>query len=124
MKELSKVLAISPNPEPSGHYVILIRQPDGKEIEAAIDVPAAQTIVGILQKALIQWADKTVQNMKFPIFDVHRIDIAHQGAETQLLAATAQMGSVVLRMSRETREMMKHELDRISTLDPPTKAAN
>ena len=88
---------------------------DGRTIDAAIDLAAAQTLVEILQQRLVRWAHESAQNLRLPQIEAIDAGVVHEGPGAQLMVSTSQMGYLVLRMHDDVLRKAQHELDRVVT---------
>ena len=120
----NRVTSVQNKPNEDGDNVIGITLGDGSEFEAAIDLPAAQGLVEILQQRLVRWASESVKNLSLPSFDVLDVAIAHRGPEVALLVSTAQMGQVAFRMPNELVRKMHQELGRAVTYGSGPQSKN
>ena len=115
MNPKHRVTAIDDQPDDDGDNVIQITMSDGRTVDAVIDLAAAQTLVQILQRRLVRWADESVKNFRLPQLEVIDAGVAHEGPGAQLMVSTSQIGSVVLRMSDDILRKAQQEIGRVVT---------
>ena len=111
----NRVTAIIDNPNQDGDNVIEITLGDGSTFPAAIDLSAAQVLVGILQQRLVRWAHESAKTLRFPEYQIVDAAVAHEGPGAQLMVTTSQIGFVVLSMSDEVLLKAQREIGRVVT---------
>jgi hypothetical protein len=121
---MNKVTAIDDEPDSDGNNVIQITMSDGRTIDAAIDLAAAQTLVQILQRRLVRWADESAKSLRLPQIEVIDAGVAHQGPGAQLMVSTSQMGYLVLAMADEVLRKAQSEIGRVVTFRSGPQSKN
>jgi hypothetical protein len=115
MNPKNRVTSILPEPNKDGDSVIGITLGDGSTFDVAIDLGAAQTLVEILQRRLVRWADESAKNLRLPQIEVIDAGVAHEGPGAHLMVTTSQIGSLVLLMSDDVLRKAQQEIGRVVT---------
>ena len=121
---MNKVTAIDDEPDSDGNNVIQITMSDGRTIDAAIDLAAAQTLVEILQRRLVRWADESAKNLRLPGIKVIDAGVAHEGPGAQLMVSTSQMGYLILAMADDVLKKAQSEIGRVVTFRSGPQSKN
>ncbi len=112
--EIGHVTGTRDQAEPDGSHMIEVSHGDCV-IEVRIDPEQVAILLNRLQLTAMAHAQATAQNMTFPELTATRIALAHRGREVAMMVSTAQIGSLVVRLSDPLFETLRSEVDRMKT---------
>ena len=109
MTTLPVVTGVSDELESDGSQVL---QVTGHDAIFEVEIPAAELplFLETMQKSLICRVALGGETVVLPALEVNDINLAHRGTATELLVFTAEIGSLVLRLSDETLSALKHKI--------------
>src|SRR5215468_2449315 len=100
MTTLPVVTGVSDELEPNGSQVLRVISHDAI-FEVEIRAAELPLFLETMQKSLICRVALGAGTVVLPALEVHDINLAHRGTATELLVSTAEIGSLVLRLSDE-----------------------
>src|SRR5215468_5386998 len=109
MTTLPVVTGVSDQLGPDGSQVLQVTSYDAI---FEVEIPAAELplFLETMQKSLICRLALGGGTVVLPALEVNDINLAHRGTTTELLVSTAEIGSMVLRLSDETLSALKHKI--------------
>ena len=109
MTTLPVVTGVSDQLGPDGSQVLQVTSHDAI---FEVEIPAAELplFLETMQKSLICRLALGGGTVVLPALEVNDINLAHRGTTTELLVSTAEIGSMVLRLSDETLSALKHKI--------------
>jgi len=109
MATLPVVTGVSDQLGPDGSQVLQVTSYDAI---FEVEIPAAELplFLETMQKSLICRLALGGGTVVLPALEVNDINLAHRGTTTELLVSTAEIGSMVLRLSDETLSALKHKI--------------
>jgi len=109
MTTLPVVTGVSGELEPNGSQVLRVISHDAI-FEVEIRAAELPLFLETMQKSLICRVALGAGTVVLPALEVHDINLAHRGTATELLVSTAEIGSLVLRLSDETLSALKYKI--------------
>ena len=109
MTTLPVVTGVSDKLEPNGSQVLKVTSHDAI-FEVEIRAAELPLFLETMQKSLICRVALGEGTVVLPELEVSDINLAHRGTATELLVSTAELGSLVLRLSDETLRALKHKI--------------
>jgi hypothetical protein len=103
------VTGISDQLEPNSSQVLQITSHDAI-FEVEIRAAELPLFLGTMQKSLICRVALSEGTVVLPTLEVSDINLAHRRTATELLLSTAEIGSLVLRLSDETLSVLKYKI--------------
>jgi hypothetical protein len=103
------VTGISDQLEPNGSQVLQVTSHDAI-FEVEIRAAELPLFLEAMQKSLICRVALSGGTVVLPTLEVSDINLAHRGTATELLVSTAEIGSLVLRLSDETLSVLKYKI--------------
>jgi hypothetical protein len=103
------VTGVSDQLEPNGSQVLQVTSHDAI-FEVEIRAGELPLFLETMQKSLICRVALGGGTVVLPALEVSDINLAHRGTATELLVSTAEIGSLVLRLSDETLSALKHKI--------------
>lgn len=119
----AKVIGLAGDINLDGSYSVIVKR-DNETFEMLIGENEMKQMVAAYQTSLIQRAHQDIKNVSIPVFAMNDVNIAHKGIETQLMVATLETGTVVLKATDYLLKKMKHEIDRVLTYRATPNAKN
>lgn len=117
------LLGARPARDDDGSHRIKIRLADSSEVQVALTPEQAGLLIGALQRTALDHLETFAESRPHPVLSVARVDLA-QGATSELMVTTVEVGSLVLQM--ETVELLKakSEIERLLALRSIPKGRN
>lgn len=112
--EIGRIVGIGDQAEPDGSHMVQVALGDCT-IEVRIDREQVATLLNHFQLAAMVQTQTETRTLSFPEIDATQIALAHKGREVALMVSTAQMGTLVIRLTDDQMNDLRSELDRLKT---------